>query len=770
VKTRREQGRRIRAALVRRSVSRLEPQRARPAAPAISAVSEPTVTPTSQSTVRVGVVSTGSVPATAAAAQVAPASPPSPVPDTSPINRELSLLAFNRRVLALAQDPDVPLLERLRFLCILGSNLDEYFEIRIAGLKEQLRAKMPPAGMTLNSMRALLVEISAAARTLIDDQYRELNDHVLPALAGSGVRLLGRADRSPAERAWVADFFQREVRPLLTPIGLDPAHPFPQIVNKSLNFIVELSGRDAFGRDTTIAVVKAPRLLPRVIKLPREIAEAENEFLLLSSVMHAHLGDLFPGRDILAYSQFRVTRDADLWIDEEEVKNLRQALQGELPQRQFGIPLRLEVASSCPDHLARFLLTQFELTDDDLYRCEGPVNIMRLASMIDQVEIDALKYPPFLPGKPKRLVGEADILAAVRQHDILLHHPYQSFEPVVEFIRRAADDPDVVAIKQTVYRTGVNSALMEALVQAASRGKEVTVVVELMARFDEEANINWAEKLERAGAQVVYGVFGLKTHAKLALLLRRERDAQGNSRLVPYAHLGTGNYHPRTTALYSDFGLLTANPELCADVNEVFLHITSLAKAAKMKRLLLAPFTMHRRVIEMIRRETKHASEGRPARIKAKMNALLEEGVIRALQAASQAGVQIDLIVRGACALRPGVPGFSENIRVRSILGRFLEHHRVWYFENGDEPEVWLTSADWMGRNMFRRIEVAFPVLDPELKRRVVDEGLDVYLSDNCDAWELGAAGQWTKRKPRGRERGVSAQNELLKRMQGEAP
>jgi polyphosphate kinase len=560
------------------------------------------------------------------------------------------------------------------------------------------------------------------------------------------------------------------VRPRLTPIGLDPAHPFPQIVNKSLNFIVELSGRDAFGRDTAIAVVKAPRLLPRVIKLPREIAEAENEFLLLSSVMHAHLGDLFPGREILAYSQFRVTRDADLWIDEEEVKNLRQALQGELPQRQFGIPLRLEVASSCPDHLARFLLTQFELTDEDLYRCEGPVNIMRLTSMIDQVEIDTLKYPPFLPGKPKRLVGEPDILAAVRAHDILLHHPYQSFEPVVEFIRRAADDPDVVAIKQTVYRTGVNSALMEALVQAASRGKEVTVVVELMARFDEEANINWAEKLEHAGAQVVYGVFGLKTHAKLALLLRRERDAQGTPRLVPYAHLGTGNYHPRTTALYSDFGLLTADPEICADVNEVFLHITSLAKAAKMKRLLLAPFTMHRRVIEMIRRETKHASEGRPARIKAKMNALLEEGVIRALQAASQAGVQIDLIVRGACALRPGVPGFSENIRVRSILGRFLEHHRVWHFENGGEPEVWLTSADWMGRNMFRRIEVAFPVVDPELKRRVIDEGLDIYLSDNCDAWDLGEDGHWTKRKPRGRERAVSAQNELLKRMQGEAP
>ena len=742
--------------LLRRAVSRSETTRAGPAAPAaVTSLSLSPATVVSQPAGPALVVPEAAVPSALR------------VSDTSPINRELSLLAFNRRVLALAEDTGVPLLERLRFLCIVGSNLDEFFEIRVAGLKEQLRARMPPTGMTLQSMRMLLTEVSADARKLIDDQYRLLNQQILPALAESGVRLLGRADRLPAEREWVTDFFLREVRPLLTPIGLDPAHPFPQIVNKSLNFIVELSGRDAFGRDTTIAVVKAPRLLPRVIKLPREIAEADNEFLLLSSVMHAHLADLFPGRNIVAYSQFRVTRDADLWIDEEEVKNLRQALQGELPQRQFGVPLRLEVADTCPEHLARFLLTQFELADDDLYRCAGPVNIMRLASLIDQVEIDALKYPPFVPGPPDRLVGEPDILAAIRQRDILLHHPYQSFEPVVEFIRRAADDPDVVAIKQTVYRTGVNSALMEALIQAALRGKEVTVVVELMARFDEEANINWAEKLEQAGAQVVYGVFGLKTHAKLALLLRRERDAAGASRLVPYAHLGTGNYHPRTTRLYSDFGLLTADPDICADVNEVFLHITSLAKASRLKRLLLAPFTMHRRVIDLIRRETKHANEGKPARIKAKMNALLEEGVIRALQTASQAGVQIDLIVRGACALRPGVPGFSENIRVRSILGRFLEHHRVWYFENDGDPDVWLASADWMGRNMFRRIEVAFPVQDPELKRRVVAEGLDVYLADNSDAWDLGADGAWTKRRPRSREKAVSAQADLLAKMRG---
>jgi len=687
------------------------------------------------------------------------------VPFAIPLNRELSLLAFHRRVLALAQDVDVPLLERLRYLCIVGSNLDEFFEIRVAGIREQLRAKLPPPGMSLHDARALLAQIRDEARSLIAEQYRVLNDEVLPALARDGVRLVRRTEFTPAERAWAARYFRQDVRPLLTPIGLDPAHPFPQVVNKSLNFVVELSGRDAFGRDTGIAIVKAPRVLPRIIKLPSTVSRDDNSFVMLSSVIHAHLHELFPGRDVVGYAQFRVTRDADLWIDEEEVKNLRHALQGELPQRQFGSAVRLEVAAECPAPLAAFLLQQFELTEADLYRCDGPVNIARLASLIDEVDIDALKFPPFAPGLPDRLRDQPDILSAIRQHDILLHHPYQSFEPVVEFIRCAAADPDVVAIKQTVYRTGVNSVLMEALIQAALSGKEVTVVVELMARFDEEANINWAERLERAGAQVVYGVFGLKTHAKLALLLRRERDRQGRVRLVPYAHLGTGNYHPRTTRLYTDFGLLTADPVVCADVNEVFLHITSLARARRMKRLLLAPFTMHRRVVEMIHRETRHAREGRPARIVAKMNALLEEGVIRALCQASQAGVEVDLIVRGACALRPGVKGLSDHIQVRSILGRFLEHHRIWYFENAGDADVWLSSADWMGRNLFRRIEVAFPVRDPELRKRVVAEGLQAYLADNRNAWLLAPDGTWTKSRPRSRVHVHDAQAELLDRM-----
>ncbi len=687
------------------------------------------------------------------------------VPAVPPLNRELSLLDFNRRVLALAQDPEVPLLERLRFLCIVGSNLDEFFEIRIAGSKEQLRAKVAPPGLTLLEARDLFGRVCEDARALIADQYRVLNEQVLPALHAAGVRLVRRTEFDRAQREWAARYFAQDVRPLLTPIGLDPAHPFPQVVNKSLNFVIELSGRDAFGRESGIAIVKAPRVLPRIIKMPREVAGDDLSFVMLSSVIHAHLPELFPGRDVVSYSQFRVTRDADLWIDEEEVKNLRQALQGELPQRQFGSAVRLEVAAECPAPLAQFLLQQFALTEADLYRCDGPVNLARLSSLIDQVDVDALTYPPFVPGLPDRLRNATGILAAIRQQDILLHHPYQSFEPVVEFIRCAADDPDVVAIKQTVYRTGVNSALMEALIEAARRGKEVTVVVELMARFDEEANINWAEQLERAGAQVVYGVFGLKTHAKLALLLRREPDAQGHPRLVPYAHLGTGNYHPRTTRLYTDFGLLTADPEICADVNEVFMHITSLAKAGRMKRLLLAPFTMHRRVLDMIRRETRHAREGKPAHIMAKMNALVEEGVIRALYAASAAGVKIDLVVRGACALRPGVAGASENIRVRSVLGRFLEHHRVWYFENDGHPELWLASADWMGRNLFRRIEVAFPVIDEQLRKRVVDEGLKAYLADHQDAWELDAEGRWSKVKTRQGAKRRGAQSELLERM-----
>jgi polyphosphate kinase len=686
------------------------------------------------------------------------------LPRTALLNRELSQLAFNRRVLALAEEPGVPLLERLRFLCILASNLDEFFEVRVAGLKQQRRSKSAAAGMTEPGTEALLLQIGSEVRALIADQYRVLNGSVLPALHDAGVKLVRRTEFTAAQRDWVGDYFRREVRPLLTPIGLDPAHPFPQVASKTLNFIVDLGGRDAFGRDTAIAIVKAPRVLRRVIRMPPETGAGDNAFVMLTSIIHAHLSDLFAGREVRSYAQFRVTRDADLWIDEQEVKNLRQALQGELRQRPFGSAVRLEVPEGCPEPLARLLLEQFGLGAADLYRCNGPVNLTRLASLIDQVDVAPLKYAPFAPGLPERLRNAPDLLGVIRDGDVLLHHPYQSFEPVVDFIRRAAQDPDVVAVKQTVYRTGVDSVLMEALLDAARRGKEVTVVVELFARFDEEANIDWAEQLESAGAQVVYGVFGFKAHAKLALLTRRESDAQGRLKLVQYAHLGTGNYHLRTTRQYTDFGLLTADAAICADVNEVFLHLTSLAKAGRLSRLVLAPFTMHRRILALIQRETRNARRGKPARIIAKMNGLLEERVIGALSAASQAGVEIDLIVRGACALRPGVPGITENIRVRSILGRFLEHHRIWYFENDAKTQVWLSSADWMGRNLFRRIEVAFPILDAAIAKRVIDEGLLACLADTADAWLLDADGAW--HKPRPRSGPVhSSQTELLAKL-----
>lgn len=677
------------------------------------------------------------------------------------LNRELSQLAFNRRVLAQAEDPAIPLLEQLRYLCIASSNFDEFFEVRIASLLAQ--EHMDGTGVTESptQLAEALELTSIECHQLIEHQYDILNKQVLPHLSAKGIHLLRHQDRNEAQRAWVKSYFDREVRPLLTPIGLDPSHPFPQVINKSLNFIVELSGKDAFGRGSAIAILKAPRVLPRVIRLPDELSSDGICFCLLSSVIHAHITDLFTGRDVIAYSQFRVTRNSDLWVDEEEVKNLRQALQGELHSRQFGVAVRLEVSKNCPENLAQFLLDQFSIPRSRLYAVDGPVNMVRLTELISLVDQPELRFPKFIP-KYSLQTTEADLFSLLKSQDVLLHHPFQSFQPVVEFIRSAAEDKNVVAIKQTIYRTGMNSDLMEALIKAALLGKEVTVIVELMARFDEEANINWADKLEHAGAQVVYGVVGLKTHAKLALVVRREEG-----KLNFYAHLGTGNYHPTTTKLYTDFGLLTANPEITMEVNEIFLHLTSLTKPKKFNRLWLAPFSLQKEIIKAIRNEAKIAREGRPAHIIAKMNALLDESVIRALYAASSDGVKIDLIVRGACGLKPGVPGLSENIRVRSIVGRFLEHSRIYYFRNDLAHDVYLASADWMNRNLFRRIEVAFPVLDKQLKRRVISEGLNPYLKDNTNSWELESSGQYKRRKPHANQSAFSAQEYLMMTLSG---
>jgi len=673
------------------------------------------------------------------------------------LNRELSMLAFNERVLAMATRASVPLAERLRYVCIVSSNLDEFFEVRISDLSEEIRETRGASPQA-----PVYAEIMQRAQALVQQQYALFNQTIAPALTRRDIVIVNHAQRNQSQRAWVREYFMREVRPLLSPIGLDPSHPFPQVLSKSLNFILQLGGKDAFGRPATTAILKVPRVLPRVIPLPPQLAPGQQAFVLLSSVIRAHLQEVFPGREVGGFSQFRVTRDSDLTLDEREVHNLRQALRMELSQRHFGQAVRLEVLATCPPHLQALLQEQFQLPSEAVFRVDGPVNLVRLNQLVDHLTAPPLRWVPFEPAWPAKLAAGADLFEAIRRNDILLHHPYESFEPVIEFLRQAATDPRVVAIRMTLYRTGITSVLVDILEEAARRGKEVTVIVELKARFDEEININLAERLEAVGAQVVYGVVGLKIHGKMTLVLRRE-EARGRVRLVPYAHLGTGNYHPTTTRLYTDFGMLTADSDLCADVEKVFMHLTSLTKVERLKLLWLAPFTLHKRLLESLAAEVGFARAGRPARVIAKMNALTDEATIQALYAASQAGVRIDLIVRGACALRPGVKGLSETIRVRSIVGRFLEHHRIYYFRNDGKPRVYLSSADWMGRNLFRRIEVAWPVLEPRLARRVIDEGLKPYLEDTRDAWTLNAAGDY--RPPRGGAGAVSAQQVLLTRL-----
>ncbi|TXG81018.1 MAG: polyphosphate kinase 1 [Rhodocyclaceae bacterium] len=678
------------------------------------------------------------------------------------INREISLLKFQRRVLAQAADERVPLLERLRFLCIVSSNLDEFFEIRVAGLKEQIKLGSTAAGADGLPPGEVYQRVTDEVHEMVAEQYALLNDTILPALEREGIVILRRSRWTEPQKAWVKDYFEREVMPLLTPIGLDPAHPFPRVLNKSLNFAVELEGLDAFGRNSGAAIVQAPRALPRVIQLPRDISGLDHCFVFLSSMLHAHVGDLFEGMNVLGCYQFRVTRNSDLFVDEEETKNLRAALQGELPQRHFGDAVRLEVADNCSEVMAEFLLQQFGLARADLFRVHGLVNLVRLMRVPDWVDRPDLKYPTFRPGQPKALERRHDIFQVMRQQDVLLHHPFQSFAPVIDLLNCAADDPQVVAIKMTVYRTGSESVLMEALLRAARKGKEVTVVVELMARFDEEANLSIAARLEEAGAHVVYGVFGYKTHAKMLLILRREEAGEGKpTRFRRYVHLGPGNYHPRTSGMYTDFGLLTATDAIGADVHEVFKQLTGLGRAGDLKHLWQAPFTLHSKLVAAIQAEADAARAGRKGRIIAKMNSLLEQQIVSALYEASEAGVEIDLIVRGVCALRPGVPGLSENIRVRSVVGRFLEHSRIFYFYADGSEKTYLSSADWMERNVFRRIEVCFPVLDDRLKRRVMKEGLRPYLHDNAQAWTMDANGNYGK-PPSRRARSVAQESLLL--------
>ena len=677
------------------------------------------------------------------------------------LNRELSWLEFNSRVLEQARDATVPLLERLRFLAISSNNLDEFFEIRVAGLQQQAAFGIATGEADALSPGETLARISEVTHELVAQQYRVLNHDLLPALEAANVRIVVPSAWTARQARWIQRFFNSDVLPVLTPVGLDPAHPFPRILNKSLTFIVSVVGRDDFGRDSGVAVVQVPRSLPRLIQLPAELGFGPHDFVLLSAIIQAHIESVFVGMNVTSCAAFRLTRNSDLWVDEEESEDLMRALKGELSSRNYGDAVRLEVDQECTEELSEFLLATFGLERSALFSVPGPVNLHRILAIHELCQRPDLKYPPFAARVQRRLDPQNDLFATIRRTDVLLHHPFDAFSTVLEFLRQAASDPNVLAIKQTLYRTGPDSPIVETLIDAARAGKEVTVVVELRARFDEAFNITLATRLQQAGASVVYGIVGYKAHAKMLLVVRREAR-----RLRRYVHLGTGNYHMRTSKSYTDISLFTADRHLGEDVHKIFMQLTGLGRFGWMKKLLQAPFTLQKKLIALIDREAANARAARPARITAKMNSLAEPQVIQALYRASQAGVQIDLIIRGVCCLRPGVPGVSDNIRVRSIVGRMLEHTRIYCFHADGEQIVFCSSADWMQRNFFRRVETCFPIEDPRAKERVIAEGLDAYLHDNLQAWSLSSDGRYRRVKP-GREKPRSAQAWLLETICG---
>jgi polyphosphate kinase len=669
------------------------------------------------------------------------------------LDRDLSILAFNERVLDWAHRAEVPVLERLRYLCIVSSNLDEFFEVRaephVMGSLQGLKSGL----FTATSLAAVAEKTNA----MIARQYALYNDDLLPALQRKGYRILSHGERNATQRQWVRQYFQREVQPLLVPVGLDPAHPFPQVANKSLNFIVQLSGQDAFGRSNEIAIVKVPRVLPRLIPLPSRVCEGSVAFVMLSSVIRAHLGELFPGREVGQFSQFRVTRHSDLAVDEDEIANLRMALRQGLQHRHYGQAVRLEVSSNCAARLTEFLRKEFQLPEASVFRVNGPVNLVRLLQLIDLIDAPELLFPTYKASFPAQVPQHSSIFKRLKSGDVMIHQPFETFDGVLAFLREAVLDPQVLAIKQTIYRAGSDPTMMDLLREAVRRGKEVTAVVELKARFDEEANINWAEQLEAIGVQVVYGIVGLKTHAKMLLITRREGVS-----LRRYGHLSTGNYNRRTAALYTDIGYLTANAAITADMDQLFGHLASQSRLPRLKRLLAAPFELHAQMQAHIAAAGDAAARGALGRIVLKMNALTDTTLIEALLVAGKKGARIDLVVRGACMLPAGVVGLSENIRVRSVIGRFLEHSRVFYFCADQHESLYLSSADWMSRNMTRRIELAWPVTDPDLRQRIIDECLMAYLHDGRDAWDLAADGHYHRvdlKAP-----GHSAQHALMHR------
>ncbi|HDZ55663.1 MAG TPA: polyphosphate kinase 1 [Pseudomonas xinjiangensis] len=675
------------------------------------------------------------------------------------IHRELSQLQFNIRVLEQALDESYPILERLKFLLIFSGNLDEFFEIRVAGLKKQITFAREQTGPDGLQPQQVLGRISELAHQQVSRQYSILNDILLPQLVEKGIRFVRRHQWTHKQTLWVRRFFRQEVAPIISPIGLDPTHPFPLLVNKSLNFIVQLEGTDAFGRDSGLAIIPAPRSLPRLIRLPQELTAGADDYVFLSSMIHAHADDLFPGMKVLGCYQFRLTRNADLIVDPDEVDDLARALRGELLSRRYGDAVRLEVADNCPKPLTDFLLKQFGLNESELYEVNGPVNLTRLFSITTLENHPELQFPPFSPGIPRILSSSDTLFQAICKQDILLLHPYESFSPVVDLLRQAAQDPNVLAIKQTLYRTGANSEIVNALVEAARNGKEVTVVIELRARFDEESNLQLASRLQQAGAVVIYGVVGFKTHAKMMLILRREDQS-----LKRYVHMGTGNYHAGNARLYTDYSILTSDLALTEDVHKLFNQLIGMGKTLRMKKLLQAPFTLKKRLLELINRETLAAQAGKPAHIIAKVNSLTDAKIIKAMYKASQAGVRIDLIVRGMCCLRPGVPGVSHNIQVRSIIGRFLEHSRVYYFLNEGQEQVWLSSADMMERNLDKRVETCFPLEGKKLITRAKQE-LQVFLTDNTQSWILHSDGSYVRSTPTGNQLARSAQSTLLDKL-----
>ena len=684
---------------------------------------------------------------------------------SSYINRDLSLLQFHLRVLAQAADPRHPLLERLFFLMIFSSNIDEFFEIRVAGIMQKL--SLGDVSTSVHGMRPseILNEISAVTHDAIAEQYRILNEDILPALALEDIRYLKRDELNAEQSAWMKRYFTEQVSPVLTPISIDPAHPFPRLVNKSLNFIATLEGKDAFGRDINLAIVPAPRSLPRVIRLPDELTGGKEHHVMLSAIIHEHIGELFPGMSVTGCHQFRLTRNADLDLA-DDVDDIAKALEGELENRRFGDKVRLEVTTECPTPISDYLLNEFELHDNQLYRVNGPVNLTRL---LFDFNIPALRYQPFTHVIPKPFRREVDKLdkatsmfAAMRKGDVLAHHPFHAFSPIINLLWQAASDPKVLAIKQTLYRSGTNSEIVKALAAAARNGKEVTAVIEIRARFDEASNIAVANYLQEAGAVVVYGIVGYKTHAKLMLIVRREDE-----KMRRYVHLGTGNYHAANAKVYTDYGLFSADPDISEDVHKIFQELTGMGKPANLKKLLHAPFTLHDKLMEFIDDEIAHVKAGRRAHIIIKVNALTERRLIDKLYDASQAGVKIELILRSMCCLRPQVKGLSENITVRSVIGRFLEHTRVYYFHNNGDERLYCASADWMDRNLFHRVEVAFPIEDKRLAKQVYEDGLINYLKDNTQAWTLSGDGSWQQNQPAAGEAPHIAQEYLLKVING---